>query len=405
MKIALVTFGSRGDVQPILALALALQNRGHTIQVTGPPEKISWAEQLGCAYVPMGADATAFIDGMPEATSLVSAIRFLRFVRGQMDLQFRSLPGLIRGADLVIGSSLAIALPSVADALGIPYRYITFAPQMLPSARHPFPAFKHQSGPPWFNILTWKIARAIDLLYMDRLINGYRRRLGAPPTPDSWQALLGRRVVVASDEAIATVPADARVSGVAQVGYLHLRQPPQRDRSLEEFLSRGPAPLYAGFGSMPIADQMRSTDIVVAAARKVGRRVMIAKVWDAPSRHADSKDVFFVRQFPHLDLFPHMAAIIHHGGAGTTATSAFSGVPQVVVPQILDQYYWGHRVHQAGLGARPIRRTKLRVRPLADAIQTVLGSDAIRRKASQTALSIRQTDSLSVAVDEVLTAA
>jgi len=385
----------------MLALALALRAQGHAVRLAGPPEKAAWAAQLDCPYVPLGADVTAFIDGMPDARTFFSALAFIRFVRRQIDVQFRVLPAMVQGADLVIGSSLAVALPSVAEALEIPYRYVAFTPQLLPSGSHPFPVFKHQGWPSWFNRITWKIARGIDLLHMDHLINRYRQRLGARPTSDSWQTLLGQRVIVASDPSISAVPRDAKVKSFVQVGYLHLDQPFRHFPALEAFLAGGSAPLYAGFGSMPRSDQIRCMDMLIAAARQVGRRIVITKFWDAPSIYDDSDDVFFISHYPHRDLFPHMAAVIHHGGAGTTATSAVSGVPQLIVPQVLDQYYWGHQVHQAGLGARPIWRSRLTVAGLTTALQVMLNNRPMKRRAVEVAAMIHPADSLRRAVKEV----
>jgi len=128
MRIVLTTCGSRGDVQPMLALSLALQSAGHDILFAGPPEKASWARHLKCPYQPLGADVTAFIDVMDHAHSLGAAVRFISFLRKELLTQFEILPKIISGADVVVGSSLVLALSSVAESMGIAYRYIAFTP-------------------------------------------------------------------------------------------------------------------------------------------------------------------------------------------------------------------------------------------------------------------------------------
>jgi UDP:flavonoid glycosyltransferase YjiC (YdhE family) len=189
-----------------------------------------------------------------------------------------------------------------------------------------------------------------------------------------------------------------------QTGYMHLDQPDRYLPKLEAFLGDGPAPVFAGFGSMPKQDQASLVPMIVQAARSVGKRVIIGKFWDEPSEFSNSKDVFFIKRYPHLKLFPHMAAVIHHGGAGTTATTAISGVPQIIVPHILDQYYWGHQVHQSQLGPKPIWRSKLTSQKLSAAIQECLSNDLIIQKARAASEMINPQDSLDMAVREVLKA-
>jgi UDP:flavonoid glycosyltransferase YjiC (YdhE family) len=211
---------------------------------------------------------------------------------------------------------------------------------------------------------------------------------------------LGRNVIVASDRAVAEVPRDAEVA-YTQTGYMHLRQTHQDLPDLEAFLDAGPAPVYAGFGSMPKQDQARNVSMIVEAAREAGRRLVMTKFWDEPSEFSEAPDVFFIQKYPHLKLFPRMAAVIHHGGAGTTASGAASGVPQIIVPHILDQYYWGHQVYRSGLGPKPIWRAKLTARKLAPSIQACLSNRAIRRNAKAAAEAVGRADGLSMTVHEI----
>lgn len=143
----LTTFGSCGDVQPMLALSLALKAAGHDVLLAGPPEKTAWADELGCPYQPLGSNLTDFIDQMKDVYSLHSGLRFVSYVRKEMVGQFGLLPEIISGADLVVGASLVFALSTVAEHMGIPYRYVAFTPQLLPSGQHPFPAVKTHGLP------------------------------------------------------------------------------------------------------------------------------------------------------------------------------------------------------------------------------------------------------------------
>jgi UDP:flavonoid glycosyltransferase YjiC (YdhE family) len=402
MKIVLATFGSRGDVQPMLALSLALISKGHDVLLAAPPEKAAWAKQLGCPFHPLGSDVTAFIDDLENAHSLRSALCFVSFLRNELNIQFDLLPKIIAGADLVIGSSLTFALSTLAEFMGIEYRYIAFTPQLLPSGYHPFPAFKHQRFPKWYNRLTWRLARLLDRYNISRLINNHRRQLGLKLIQDAWRNIMGQHVIVASDRAISRVPPDIVEPVFTQTGYMHLNQPDQQLPDLDAFLAAGPPPVYAGFGSMPIRDQIRSVSVIVEAARLSGQRAVISKFWDEPSEFSNADDVFFIKKYPHLKLFPKMAAVIHHGGAGTTASTAISGVAQIIVPHILDQYYWGNQIHQSKLGPSPIWRSELTSKKLAAAIRECLSNESIRRKAKETADIIQQQDSLEFTISAIL---
>ena len=401
MKIVLATYGSRGDVQPMLALSLALKSEGHDVLLAAPPEKADWAEQLGCPFQPLGADLTAFLDSVNDAHSYRSGARFFLFIRSEINKQFEILPKLITGADLVIGSSLAFALPTVAESMGIEYCYIAFTPQLLPSGYHPFPAIKHHGFPKWLNRMTWRLVKIIDRLNLTLLVNRKRKQLGLRSIQDSWLHILGRHVFVASDKAISEVPPDIEPI-CTQTGYMHLNQPEQYYPELDEFLDAGPPPVYAGFGSMPKLDQISNVATIVEAARLTGQRAVIGKFWDEPSEFSNSDDIYFITKYPHLILFPQMAAVIHHGGAGTTASSAISGVPQIIVPHALDQFYWGHQIYHSYLGPKPISRSKLTSKKLAAAILECLESDRIRRNAKDTAQTIRRQDSLKIMVYEIL---
>ena len=386
----------------MLALTLALKSEGHDVLLAAPPEKAAWAKQLGCPYHPLGSDVTAFIDDLDNAHTLRSALCSVSFFRKELNSQFGLLPKIIAGADLLIGSSLTFALATLAESMGTAYRFIAFAPQMLPSGHYPFPAFKHQRFPRCYNRMTWRVARLLDHFSITRLINNHRRQLGLKLIPDAWRHILGRHVIVASDSAIAKVPPDIIEPAFTQTGYMHLNQPDRQMPQLDAFLETGPPPVYAGFGSMPVRDQIRNTAVIVAAARSSGLRAVIGKFWDEPSEFSNSNDIFFIQKYPHLKLFPKMAAVIHHGGAGTTATAAISGVPQIIVPHLLDQYYWGNQIYQSQIGPRPIWRSQLTSTKLAAAIQECLSNEQIRQKAREAAGIIKQQDSLELTVTEIL---
>jgi UDP:flavonoid glycosyltransferase YjiC (YdhE family) len=242
----------------------------------------------------------------------------------------------------------------------------------------------------------------MDRFNLTRLVNNHRRKMGLSPVANCWAHIMGSKVIVASDAAIAATPPDIEIDSI-QTGYMHLRQPKRYLPELEEYLAAGSTPVYVGFGSMPRRDQAKLVPLIAAAARYAGRRLVIAKFWEEPHAKVCGEDIFFIRRYPHRQLFPQMAAIVHHGGAGTTATAAISGVPQVVVPHILDQYYWGEQVHRSGVGPPPVWRSKLTIAKLGKAIQACTGERSYGQSARLVAQKICRGEGVRQTIQAILT--
>jgi len=379
MKIALCTYGSRGDVQPLLALALALRDAGHQALLVGPPDFAAWAESRGCPFRPLGTPLQNFLVKLPEPHTVKAALAFGRFLRGELKVQIARFPEIIRGADLVLGASLVMGLPTAAEVVKAPYAFIAFCPGILPSSRHPFPIIREHFLPGWMNRLSWAALDGIDLFGLKSELNGYRRRLGLKPVRNLWDHVLGRKVIVAADRILAPVPEDVKAD-CFQAGYFHLPQPGELSEEVEEFLAAGPAPVYVGFGSMPSAEPGALTELVLKAVRSAGRRVILSRGWAGLGSRLVGSDGLVVSDVSHGLLFPRTAAVVHHGGSGTTATATRAGAPQIIIPQILDQYYWGRRVWKNGLGPKPIWRSRLTVAKLAAAVDRSVSDEAMRAR-------------------------
>jgi UDP:flavonoid glycosyltransferase YjiC (YdhE family) len=397
MKIVAVTYGSRGDVQPILSLALALQSAGHSVRMVGPPENANWVQRCGCSFSGLGTNVDAFLSSCPNAHGIKSSLFFNRFLRREIENQFSQLPDLIRNAELVLGASLVLGLPTVAEFMNIPYRFIAFAPQVLPSSRHPSPLVRSQRLPSWLNRLSWSAVRSLDRFNLRSIVNNKRRELGLKLTKDWWTDLIGNNVIVASDPVLAAVPPDVR-QVYTQTGYFHLGQKGEISKEVKGFLADGPPPVYFGFGSMPRKDQSALRPLLLASARLAKQRVIISQLREDPTRLTGSVDSCFVNNLPHHLLFPKLALVVHHGGAGTTATAARAGVPQIIVPHILDQFYWADRVHALGLGPKPIWRSKLTVKRLKAAIMEAVSNQRFRQQARDISQILRKQDSLGDAI-------
>ena len=399
-KIVIATCGTRGDIQPLMALARALTRRGHQALIAAPPEHGARVEDYGCRFQALGSDFTELLSHYPQVHTLKPMISFLGILRREIRKQLAQLPGIIENADLVLGASLCCGLHSVAELVGVPYGYVAMAPQILPSAHHPFVALKTQNLPPLLNRLSWQLARQLDRMNFTALLNKERRGLNLAPVKDILGHILGRHVIVASDPVIAEVPPDVAVDTI-QTGYMHLQTSQRISEGLEKFLAAGPAPIYFGFGSMSTREQEGLVALILESLKQTGQRGILCGFRFDETGVADSENFIFVEDVPHPLLFPHLAAVVHHGGSGTTATAARAGVPQVIVPHILDQYYWGDRVSHCGLGPKPIRRSRLTSGRLAAAINQCVSEPGYYDCASRIAKEIEQQDSQRLAVDYI----
>jgi UDP:flavonoid glycosyltransferase YjiC (YdhE family) len=402
MRISLVTYGSRGDVQPIIALAVSLKKAGHDPLVAGPPENAAWVRDHGLRFLRFGSPFTAYADQFKNAHGLSAAIHFSKFLLGEVKLQFEQAPAIMANADLVIGASLAFAVHSVAEYRDIPYRFIAFCPQIIPSARHPYPAVAFQRMPGWLNRLSWRLTEWADGALIRRPVNRCRCQLGLPPIRSVWNNLLGPDVLVASDPVLADLPSDIKVPAT-QSGYLHLDQQGVRDPILQQYIKAGSPPVFIGFGSMPRKDSEGLLEMFRNAARRANCRTIIYRRGRSIARVV-SEDCCIVGDVDHSRVMPYCGAVVHHGGAGTTAAAARAGVPQIIVPHMLDQFYWAQQIGRLGLGPRGISRLRLNAKSLGRAIITCMTDGAMQRCCRRTADWIKSHQSLDNAVAWVETA-
>jgi UDP:flavonoid glycosyltransferase YjiC (YdhE family) len=209
---------------------------------------------------------------------------------------------------------------------------------------------------------------------------------------------LSEGAIISANRELAPVPRDVKVE-YRQTGYWHLNEKEEIDADLKRFIDAGPPPIYIGFGSMTDPSPGRTAAILQDLIDAGHYRLIVSKGWADLGVHGGNGNVRLVEYVPHAKLFPRMAAIVHHGGAGTIHTAAIAGVPQVVVPHVLDQYYWGSRIGTLGIGPYPISRRRLTSRNLLGAINTAVGDTTIRERACKMGERLRKVDGLRDAVD------
>jgi vancomycin aglycone glucosyltransferase len=351
MRILLSTIGSRGDVQPLVALGLQLKALGQEVRLCVPPDFREWIEGLDLPVTPIGPSVRAFATGgAPAAPPPITPELRRQMVEGTVATQFETIAAAAAGCDAVVGATaLQVAAPSVAGMLGIPYVFAAYCPRVLPSRHHPpIPLPTQAPAPPG--------ADNVDLWARDAegwnetwgpAINSRRAAAGLAPVDDVRGYVLTNRPWLAADPTLGPWP-DPADGAVVQAGAWILPDARPLSSDLERFLDAGDPPIYFGFGSSRATPDLGRA--MVEAARTLGRRAIVSRGWADDPLVAEAPDCLEIGEVNVLALFARVAAVVHHGGAGTTAAAALSGAPQVVLPQRYDQPYWARRVGELGIG-------------------------------------------------------
>jgi vancomycin aglycone glucosyltransferase len=401
VRVLLSTYGSRGDVEPLVGLAAQLRALGAEVRVCAPPDE-DFAQRLagvGVPLVPVGQSARALTTGAPSAAGLPQ--RAAELIASQFD----AVTAAAEGCDVLVATGMmpaAAGARSVAEKLGIRSVSVTFQQLTLPSPHHPPLAYPGRPFPPEVtdNRVLWDLdAQSINTLF-GAALNKNRASIGLPPVDNVRDYVIGDQPWLATDPILDPwqEPADL---DVVQTGAWIVPDERPLPTELEAFLDAGTPPVYVGFGSMPMSASKDAAQVTIEAIRAQDRRVVVARGWADLSLIDDRDDCFVLGEVNQQVLFGRVAAVVHHGGAGTTATAARAGAPQVVVPQATDQPYWAGRVADLGIGAAhdgPIPTSA----SLSSALRTALDPET-RARATAVADMIR-TDGATVAAKLLLDA-
>ncbi|WP_431951641.1 glycosyltransferase [Nocardia lijiangensis] len=406
MRVLLSTYGSRGDVEPLVGFAAQLRALGVQVLVCAPADA-EFAQRLADIDVPMvpvGRSARGLVTGATPP----SAADLPRHAAELVAAQFDTLATVAEGCDALVATSImpsAAAARSVAEKLGIHYEYVTFQQLTLPSPHHPPLPYPGRPFPPEVtdNRVLWDLdAQSINALF-GTAIDTHRASIGLPPVGDVREYVHTEQPWLATDPILDPwlEPADL---DVVQTGAWLAPDVRPLPAELVAFLDAGTPPVYVGFGSMAkqtagLRAPEKIARVAIEAVRAQGRRVLVARGWADLALIDDRDDCFAIGEVDHRALFGRVAAVVHHGGAGTTTAAARAGAPQVVVPQAVDQPYWAGRVAALGIGAAhdgPIPTTE----SLSAALRTALTPETCER-ASAVAATIR-TDGATVAAKMLL---
>ncbi|MBT0962817.1 glycosyltransferase [Denitromonas iodatirespirans] len=417
MNIFIATYGSRGDVQPYIALGKGLQAAGHEVTLATSERFREEVEAHGLHFGYMNDTMLAILDTdqgreMLENTRSAFAVvkRTFSMMKQVGPLQRRLLQEGWDAArqcqpDLIIFHPKAYGGPLYAEKLGVPVILALVIPMLVPTAEHPHLGFPDLKLGAAYNRMTHALVKRLMGLSAGKPVKAWRAANGLPRQGrfDVLHTHAGKAIPVLCGFSRHVVPPPTDwPETVTTTGYWfldghdHWTPPP----ALADFLAAGPPPVYVGFGSMAGRDPQRLGRIVIDALQHAGVRGIVATGWGGLQIDAPLPDsILRIEQAPHDWLFPRMATVVHHGGAGTTAAALRAGKPSVIVPFFGDQPYWARRVHALGAGSRPLPQKTLTVEALAAAIN---GVDAgVREKAAALGAAIRNEDGIGNAVAQI----
>ncbi|MBI1277768.1 MAG: glycosyltransferase [Anaerolineaceae bacterium] len=402
MKIIILTAGTRGDVQPYVALAKRLQAAGYDVRLAAPMNFESFVSGHGIAFAPLRADYFQLLDS-PEGQALKSGnpIRVMSQMRKTVFPLIRRLMDdtweASKDAEAIIFHPKLFHAPHIAEKLNIPVWAASPLPIMTATGAFPAPGVTAKNLGPMLNRMTYSVISKSTSMFNGMVKEWRRDVLGLPEksTAVAGNSMNGKPIPVlyCYSRYVVPIPADWD-SSPHVTGYWWLDEAAnwQPTAELQAFLEAGEAPVYVGFGSMIAESPEKTTRTVIDALQLSGQRGIIASGWGGLRPSDLPPNIFLLKEAPHQWLFPRMSAVVHHGGAGTTAAGLLAGKPTVICPFIADQPFWGKRAAALGVGTEPVPQKQMTAEKLAAAIRTAATDPMMRQKAAALGEQLKQED-------------
>ncbi len=402
-----MTMGTRGDLEPLVALARGLTVRGHEVWLAGPDNFSDWVESQGLTYFPLGFDMEAFLQSEEVKEALTrSRLALARIWRRDVLPGMRTMLSAVaragQGADIIVGHPKVMGAEDLAQATGA--RYVRFNPLPLtPTGEFP-PAVWTRDFGPFLNRWFYQLFRLARLPYLKTLNRWRKEELGLGPGPVFSVSGSELESLCAVSPSVIPRPGDWHPRH-ALTGYWFLEDEKkawQPEARLENFLDSGEPPVYIGFGSMTSADPHKVTELTLEAVRQSGVRAVVCAGWGGMELPPDDGQVLGIEGAPHAHLFPRCRAVVHHGGAGTTAAGLRAGRPTLVCPFFADQPFWGHRVEMLGCGPAPLSlQGKVSASALAERLHQLVSTTSYAERAAELGQKIRGEDGIIAAIERL----
>lgn len=388
MKYAIITTGSRGDVQPFIALALGLKKAGKEVVLVASENFREFVEGFGIAYRPVAGDSESLINS-PAALKLLEGGNVFKFfyhlqkVSGELAAQSnRDILESCRDADYLVANVLTLPIVfSIAERYHKPMAVVFLSLPPIPTREFPFQAVGIK-GHPWLNRLSYRLL-GLSYAMIRKQVDAFRKDIGLP-SANVLQACLRSDMlaIVAESGVLLQRPADwpptAHVTGFFYLSPAEraLQTVDKAPEGLEGWLAKGEKPVYIGFGSIPVPDRQRFARALGAVLER--HRVVLNAGWTRFDELPVHPDLFVTKYSNHDWLLPRCGVAVIHGGIGTVGAVLRSGIPAVIISVLADQPLNGKIIERKGLGAHiPFKR--LTPERLVQAIEAVKTPEAIER--------------------------
>ena len=413
MKIVIFALGSRGDVQPYIALGKGLKDAGHVVRIVSHENFEGLIRSHGLAFYPAKGNVQEVVES-EEMRELLEKGNFIAINRYTSKHAKRAAlhwaeDGLsaCEGMEMIVagigGLFIGVALAEKLDLPIVQAHLIPFTPtKAFPGAL--VPASVPRLGS-WFNSFThhatrqmmWQGSRSADQAVRQQVLDLPKASFWGPYRKD---LLHSNPILYGISPAVIPKPADWD-ENIHVTGYWFLDSATEWEPSPEllAFLKDDPTPVYIGFGSMSNRKPEETTDLILQVLEQSGQRAVLLSGWGGLQKADLPDSVFVVDSIPHTWLFERVAAVVHHGGAGTTAAGLRAGVPSIIIPFFGDQPFWGQRVRDLGVGTDPIPRKELTAERLAQALQIAVSDSVMRQRSSELGAKIRSEDGVACAVE------
>jgi vancomycin aglycone glucosyltransferase len=371
MKTLLSPIGSRGDIQPMLLLGSELRERGHEVTFATCPNFRDVVENDGFTFLPVGTDSQAMIlrnTALAERNPVLSLPRLLEVLVSETEQQCRDLlDAALPKFDLIMGAGLSFAARLLAERQGARYAFLCYTLSAIESAAHPPATLPIFGLPRWGNRALWSLAVRAFAHSAGVPLACMRKKYGLAVDPTPWRTIHATNTILAQDRVMGELPSGLAGEFIQVPALCRTAGRAPLPAAVEAFLERRGAELlvYVGFGSMPTVQRKRVVDAVVALCQAHEARALLFSAHDEDASLALPEAILSVGSLDHARLFPRLDLVVHHGGAGTTATALRAGIPQLIIPHIVDQFFHARRVAELGLGPAPVKKKALRQRLLA----------------------------------------
>ena len=405
MDIAMIAIGSRGDVQPFLALGQALRRRRHRVRIATFPRFREDVEKRGFPFSPIHGDEDLMMKLLiGEGVSGMAYIDGLTALLDQNKEEILDdVYSACKGADFILYTFLGSLAYHAAESLKVPCMRVNFWPADR-TGNNPIPGMPALPLGRWYNRLTYDLSGAGFSIFTNQELNGWRAELGLPTWGGrSYRTLSGRPVeaLYAYSEALVPKPKEwGEHLHLTGFWFLKERAAAPADQGLLRFLEKGDPPIYIGFGSMVGGSFAELQEIVLKSLKNTGQRAVLSSGWRKFDAARLPPNVYGAEAIPHDWLFPRVRAVVHHGGAGTTAAGLRAGRPTLIVYFGGDQQFWGDRVYRAGAGPRPIARRGLTVKRLTRALE-LLEDGQLQQNAARIAKKLSMENGCENACDAI----